>query len=484
MKSKILGMGVLLISLCLSTPRIGQAADKYKDWLKDVDLIILKEERAQFKKLKDDKDMDLFISLFWAKRDPTPNMEKNEFKEEYYRRLDYIEEAFYYGLNQGVATDMGKVYLFLGQPARTFRNDPRLEVWIYPSLPWMNLPKSTFSMVFTAVSTEYVDVSAARTRTTVTGADIEGFTLNRTKTDAQVMEAYYAYPRQMVRNPDLTEIPEYTEAPASTLDPSLGGLLQQVQENPESALSIPFAQSTLFTKAENNSSYLSLVYSFQPQNMLGKKSMTFFGRLESESGTQDFKMDKEIHSEEQDQIVQLGFPVLPGEYDLYLGFYAKDTEVHSIKKTRIEVPSFWTEELSLSSLLASNQVQEVKTRPQSGEEFDVFFLGRYKLSPDVKHSYTKKDALNVFYHIYNIAADENHNCSLLIEFALEKAGNRYGLNPQKRQKSLGDQRDILEGTQIPLSALPELGDYTLIITVTDEIAQKSAIQTLAFTVHD
>ncbi|NOR14953.1 MAG: GWxTD domain-containing protein, partial [Candidatus Aminicenantes bacterium] len=361
MKSRYLGMGVLLIGLCLSAPRIGQAADKYKDWLKDVDLIILKEERAQFKKLKENTEKDKFMTIFWAKRDPTPHTEKNEFKEEYYRRLEYIEEAFYYGLSQGVATDMGKVYLFLGQPARTFRDDPRLEIWVYPSLPWMNLSKSTFSLVFTAVSTDYADISAARTRTTVTRADIAGFSLNRTKTDAQVMEAYYAYPRHMVRNPDLTEIPEYTEVPASTPDPFLDGLLLQAQENPESALTVPFTQSTLFTKAKNNSSYLSLVYSFQPQNMLGKKSMTFFGRLESESGSQDFKTDIKINAEEKDQIVQLGLPILPGEYDLYLGFYSHDTEVHSIRKTQIEVPSFWTEELSLSSLLASNQVQEVKT---------------------------------------------------------------------------------------------------------------------------
>jgi GWxTD domain-containing protein len=477
-------MGMLAIGFCLIFPHLGQAADKYKDWLKEVDLIILKEEKKQFKDLKDESEKDKFIAIFWAKRDPTPRTKKNEFKEEYYRRLDYIEEAFYYGYNKGLATDMGKVYLFFGQPLRTIRDDPRVEVWIYPSQPWMNLPKSTFTIVFTAVSTNYVDRAAQRARTTVTSQDVAGFSLNRQKTDAQVMDAFYAYPENMVRYPDLTEIPDYTETAGPSADPVISSLVQQAQADPDAALAIPFVQNSLFTKAENKSSYVSLLFAFQPEQMQGKKSVTFFGRLESETGSQDLKSEKKIESKQIDQIVQLGLPALPGEYELYLGFYSNDGKVHSLRKTRIEVPSFWNGDLSLSSLLASNQVQQVQPSPEAEQDFDVFHVGRYQLQPSVEHAFTKNDALNVFYYIYNITVDENQNCSLLFEFALEKSGERFGLNPQKRQKNLGDQRDILEGTQIPLSALPELGEYKLIITVKDEIAQKTASRSLTFTVRE
>lgn len=482
MKIRVTGIGIPALCLFLFLPPIAQAADKYKDWLKEVDLIILKEERQQFDDLKDNAEKDKFIALFWAKRDPTPRTEKNEFKDEYYRRLDYIEDAFYYGYNKGVATDMGKVYLFFGQPLRSIRDDPRVEVWIYPSQPWMNLPKSTYTVVFTAVSTNYVDRPAQRARATVTSKDIAGFSLNRQKTDAQVMEAFYAYPKNMVRNPGLTEIPDYTETESSAADPVVSGLIQQAQENPQATFAIPFAQNTLFTKAENNSSYLSMLVGFRPDQMQGQNTMRFFGRLESETGSQDLSVEKKIESQQENQIVQLGLPALPGEYDLYLGFHSEDGKVHSLRKTRIDVPSFWNGQLSLSSLLASNQVQEVKSRPETEEDFDVFHLGRYRLEPSVEHAFTKKDSLNVFYYIYNVTVDENQMCSLLFEFALEKAGQRYGLNPQKRERNLGDQRDILEGTQIPLSALPESGEYKLIITVTDEIAKKTATRSLTFIV--
>ncbi|NIM02528.1 hypothetical protein GTN66_00005, partial [bacterium] len=82
--------------------------------------------------------------------------------------------------------------------------------------------------------------------------------------------------------------------------------------------------------------------------------------------------------------------------------------------------------------------------------------------------YTKEESLNIFYYIYNPAVDENQNCSLMIELELQLEEKKFNLNPQKRQKKVGEERAILEGYQIPLSALPESGEYLLRVKVTDE----------------
>src|ERR1051325_10833790 len=57
----------------------------YRDWIdKDVPYIITEGERAAFKKLKTNEEREQFIELFWRRRDPDPDTDENEFREEYY----------------------------------------------------------------------------------------------------------------------------------------------------------------------------------------------------------------------------------------------------------------------------------------------------------------------------------------------------------------------------------------------------------------
>ncbi len=67
----------------------------YKKWLsEDVAWIITDEERQAFKQLSNDEERDNFIEAFWQRRDPTPDTEENEFKEEHYRRIEYANEHY------------------------------------------------------------------------------------------------------------------------------------------------------------------------------------------------------------------------------------------------------------------------------------------------------------------------------------------------------------------------------------------------------
>lgn len=51
---------------------LAKKKDTSKKWLGEVNYIIADAEKAEFKKLKKDKEKEFFIKLFWAKRDPTP----------------------------------------------------------------------------------------------------------------------------------------------------------------------------------------------------------------------------------------------------------------------------------------------------------------------------------------------------------------------------------------------------------------------------
>jgi hypothetical protein len=70
---------------------------------------------------------------------------------------------------------------------------------------------------------------------------------------------------------------------------------------------------------------------------------------------------------------------------------------------------------------------------------------------------------------------------LILEFEIHFGEQIFKLNPQKVQKK-AEGAILLEGTQIPLGALPESGDYAFVIKITDEIANNSASQRMTFRV--
>jgi len=88
----------------------------YKKWLdEDVRWIITDEELSAFKKLSNNTERDQFIERFWQRRDPTPDTEENEYKEEHYRRIAYANEHFAAGI-PGWKTDRGRIYIMYGKP--------------------------------------------------------------------------------------------------------------------------------------------------------------------------------------------------------------------------------------------------------------------------------------------------------------------------------------------------------------------------------
>ncbi len=93
-----------------------ELSKSYRKWLdEDVRWIITDEERSAFMKLATDEERDKFIENFWLRRDPTPDTEENEYKEEVYRRIAYANEHFSSGV-PGWKTDRGRIYIMYGKP--------------------------------------------------------------------------------------------------------------------------------------------------------------------------------------------------------------------------------------------------------------------------------------------------------------------------------------------------------------------------------
>ncbi len=88
----------------------------YQRWLnEDVVYIISDQERIVFKTLQSDGAREQFIQQFWQRRDPTPGTPQNEYQEEHYRRLAFVERFAYQGM-PGWKTDRGRTYIAFGPP--------------------------------------------------------------------------------------------------------------------------------------------------------------------------------------------------------------------------------------------------------------------------------------------------------------------------------------------------------------------------------
>jgi GWxTD domain-containing protein len=76
-----------------------------------------------------------FWEQFWRRRDTTPETERNEELEEFYRRVQYANQHFAAGI-AGWRTDMGRIYIQIGAPDEVVRNPfnfdrPPEEIWYY-----------------------------------------------------------------------------------------------------------------------------------------------------------------------------------------------------------------------------------------------------------------------------------------------------------------------------------------------------------------
>ena len=109
----------------------------YREWLNMVANIANPEEISIFLRLPTIRDRDIFIRLFWQQRDPSPGTEINEYRNEIENRFRHVNQYFGRGTSRpGWMTDMGRLYMILGEPNSTesFDNVEEIQptqVWYY-----------------------------------------------------------------------------------------------------------------------------------------------------------------------------------------------------------------------------------------------------------------------------------------------------------------------------------------------------------------
>jgi len=129
----------ILVSSCLMSRLEKKLKPADQDWLSEVRYIITPEERKIFLELPE-AEREKFKEDFWTRRDPDPDTEKNEYKDEYYQRLNRANQMFLGEGRPGWLTDRGRIYILFGPPTERHTYPMEAagycrEVWYYGSFP-------------------------------------------------------------------------------------------------------------------------------------------------------------------------------------------------------------------------------------------------------------------------------------------------------------------------------------------------------------
>ena len=123
-----------------TSPYAGMSEEEVEQALAHIAIIANDTERRRVGGLDDLDAKRRFLMDFWEKRDDSPTTPVNEFKEEFYRRVQYANDRYSSNRRPGWETDRGRTVVKYGFPSQI---EPHLydrdtaphEIWTYNSIP-------------------------------------------------------------------------------------------------------------------------------------------------------------------------------------------------------------------------------------------------------------------------------------------------------------------------------------------------------------
>jgi GWxTD domain-containing protein len=439
-------------------------ADKYDKWVdEEVKVLITKEEKDAFKKLKSEADKEKFISEFWAKRDPSAGTPENEFRKAYEERLKIVNEKLSGGTKKAIDTDMGKTLLLLGNSSeqKVEKGDPPRQTWIYRDLPApMNLPD---------VQIEFVG-----------DPEEGGFEFANTKEAIATLDKARAYFAQLA-SAAASQAPPAAQAPAMAAPAPAGA-----------AVTTPALKTALDATAAGNppkdlpvqaitDSFMSStgeMFATVAVNTTADTSSAAAGiRVVDGGGAVVKEVEYPFASAgEPTGYFQASIPVTAGEMSAAVAVAAGDKTGGS--KLALSVPDY-SSKFSLSSIILA---KEFKQLPEAKQEKEPYTFGKIKVIPNITGEFAPADELIVVYEAYNFQVDPAAGKpNLEVVFSFQKDQDPPKSTPPAAPNGLVTGKKITIPTSYPLAKFPP-GNYKLTVTLTDKGLNQTASSEALFTI--
>jgi GWxTD domain-containing protein len=502
----------------------------YKKWLEeDVRWIITDEERKAFMQLSNDEERDQFIEAFWQRRDPTPDTEENEFKEEHYRRIAYANEHFAAGI-PGWKTDRGRMYIVFGPPD---------EIDAHPSGGSYQRPMeegggetSTFPFedwryryiegIGQEVNIEFVDsCMCGDFHMTIDRSEKDalkytpnaGLTLyeqmglsNKTNRFTNGgLEQLGAGPfNQDIQTKQFDRLEQFAKlqaAPAVKFKD-----LEEIVSHKISINLMPFDVRADFVRVTSDTVLVPITIqvknrdiTFQNKDGVERGTINIFGRVTTLTGkiVQTFEDPVQVDvpiellpkTAENSSVYWKALPLRVSQNRYRLDIVVKDVngDRTGTWSRAIVIPDFSEDHLSNSSLIIADQMEPVAAKNVGTGNF---VIGQTKVRPRVASSdgkpvsFKRSQKLNFWMQVYNLSVDEKtHKPSATIEYNVTDSNNKAVIHTIESTDTMGNVGDQVTLQKTLSAANLQPGMYKIEIKVNDKLSKQSVDPTAMFTVE-
>jgi len=503
----------------------------YKKWLdEDVTYIITDEERAAFKQLSNDEERDNFIEAFWQRRDPTPDTEENEFKEEHYQRIAYSNEHFAAGV-PGWRTDRGRIYIVFGKPDEieshpsggTYERPMEegggetstfpFEQWRYRYIEGIG-QEVIIEFVDTCMCGEYhmtmdrseKDALLMTPNAGLTMWEQMGMASKAQRFTGNGIERLGLGPdSQMLNSKEFDRLDQWAKlqrAPQIKFADLTEEVNSKVILNP-----MPFDVRSDFVKVTSDTVLVPVTVQMKNRDItfvnkdgVQRGTVNIYGKLSTLTGkiVQTFEDTVQVdvpaellpRTAENASVYWKALPLRAGHYKLYIAVKDVNGDRKGVYSRSVTVPEYIEDKLATSSLIVADQMEPVPTKAIGSGNF---VIGTTKVRPrvapaDGKPAVFKRDRdqkLNFWMQVYNLSVDEKtHKASATIEYNITNvATNKPVVQKTESTDTMGNVGDQVTLQKSIAAANLQPGVYRIQIRVNDNVSKQTVDPSATFAVE-
>lgn len=486
----------------------------YRQWINHHESILTQSERDAWKKLNTDDERDKYIEEFWRSRDPDPDTEENEFKEQFYERVAYANEHFSSG-KPGRMTDRGRIYIKFGKPDSV---ESHPTGGSYDRQPWEGGGSTTtypFERWFyrylpngrSGVELEFVDPSGSGEYRLARSPDEKDALLHigGGPTFAEIAGIERRADRLMNGGIGLANYRRIQDSPFEVLDlmrgvdqdlPHTRNYIGSLTGSPtvdDNTLNFDtqlnfFRQSdgrvlTALTIQTDNSQL-----SFTDSGGLQIARINIFGWVTTVANRRIGKFEESVSAtataEElsstrmRKSAYARAFILDPGRYKVDVIVRDIESGATGVRRVGFEVPKFPEDRLSASSIVLAAKLERIESGVPAGQ----FTIGTTKVIPSLSRVFRRSDPIGVYVQVYNAAIDQTTlRPAADAEYVLLKDGKELS-------KQLEDWRQINDaGQRLTLTRLIDSrslapGEYEIQVRIKDHVTGQTISPSANFTI--
>jgi GWxTD domain-containing protein len=503
----------------------------YKKWLnEDVVWIISDEERAAFKQLTNDEERDNFIEAFWQRRDPTPDTEENEYKEEHYRRIAYTNEHFAAGV-PGWKTDRGRIYIMYGPPDEIDSHPSGgsyerpieegggetstfpFEDWRYRYLEGIG-QEVIIEFVDTCMCGDYHMTIDRSEKDALKYTPNAGLTLyeqmglsNKTaRFSGSGLEQLGAGPDSSSQtSKEFDRLEQYAKLMAPP--PVKFKDLEEIVNTKIVTNLMPFDVRTDFVKVTDDTVLVPVTIqmkyrdiTFANKDGVQRGTVNIFGRVSTLTGkiVQTFEDTAQVDvpaellpkAADNSSVYWKALPLRPGRYKIEVAVKDVNGDRKGLWSRGVMVPEYSDDKLSTSSLIVADLMEPVPTKDVSTGNF---VIGLNKVRPRVAPANGqpalfkrgRDQKVNFWLQVYNLGVNEKtHKPSATFEYDIYNvATNKPVVQKTESTDTMGNVGEQVTLQKSIASANLQPGVYKIEIKVNDNISKQTVDPSATFAVE-